>query len=208
MKGKIQIFGHEGNMGKRYRAILEDLGYGWTGFDESEHMDRDYDVDPDAQAVIIATPTDTHAEIIEAIRHCGVPILCEKPVSKDLRELWGLLDACHKAGTKLQMVSQYDELVEPEWKGETSYDYFKTGSDGLAWDCLNVVWHAKGPVKLQSKSPIWRCTINGQPLSLETMDHAYWTMVVKWIAAPRNDLDRIWDAHCKVKYLEDRCLAS
>jgi len=40
---------------------------------------------PDIDAVLIATPTDTHSDLIEAAAEAGKAILCEKPVDLDLK---------------------------------------------------------------------------------------------------------------------------
>ena len=41
--------------------------------------------DPDIDAVLIATPTDTHSDLIEAATQAGKAVLCEKPVDLDLQ---------------------------------------------------------------------------------------------------------------------------
>lgn len=41
-------------------------------------------VDPKVDAVVIATPTDTHVEYIEAAARAGKPIYCEKPLDQSL----------------------------------------------------------------------------------------------------------------------------
>ncbi len=40
--------------------------------------------DPDVDAVLIASPTDTHADLIEAAARAGKAIFCEKPIALDL----------------------------------------------------------------------------------------------------------------------------
>ncbi|MEM9124699.1 MAG: inositol 2-dehydrogenase [Pseudomonadota bacterium] len=40
--------------------------------------------DPNIDAVLIATPTDTHSDLIEAANRSGKAVLCEKPVDLDL----------------------------------------------------------------------------------------------------------------------------
>lgn len=42
--------------------------------------------DPNVEAVVIVTPTDTHARFIETAAKAGKAIFCEKPVAKDLAE--------------------------------------------------------------------------------------------------------------------------
>lgn len=43
--------------------------------------------DPNVDAVIVTTPTDTHLEMIEAIAASGKPILCEKPLDLTLERV-------------------------------------------------------------------------------------------------------------------------
>lgn len=49
--------------------------------------------DPDIDAVLVATPTDTHSDLIEAATAAGKPVLCEKPVDLSLARA----RACHAA---------------------------------------------------------------------------------------------------------------
>jgi hypothetical protein len=203
---KIYIFGYKGNMARRYRAILRHLGHKAGGEDTDgvhEFTQRE------ADAIIVATPTATHCEILHDLRDSGLPILCEKPITKSMTQLETLLDDLKKAGTKLEMVSQYDYLVDPCAVGDTSYDYYRSGGDGLAWDCINIIKHAKGTVTLAAESPVWRCTINGQVLSLRDMDHAYVEMMDHWLRDPtRTDFDKIYAAHKKAHDMEAKCRAS
>lgn len=48
--------------------------------------------DPDVEAVIIVTPTDTHAELIEAAANAGKAIFCEKPVALGLERTKAALE--------------------------------------------------------------------------------------------------------------------
>ncbi len=137
----------------------------------------------------------------------GKPILCEKPVSKDLPALRAAMAECREDGVLLQLVSQYDELVDNSSEGPTTYDYFKTGADGLFWDTINIAWHARGRLVVNNKSPHWTCSINGKALSLAHMDAAYVEMVRRWLASPRDDIDRIIAAHEKVERMEVECRA-
>ena len=43
--------------------------------------------DPSVDAVVIATPTDTHVDYIEAAARVGKPIYCEKPLDKTLKRV-------------------------------------------------------------------------------------------------------------------------
>jgi myo-inositol 2-dehydrogenase/D-chiro-inositol 1-dehydrogenase len=59
--------------------------------------------DPDVQAVVICSPTGTHAQIIEEAAQAGKHIFCEKPVALSLDAIDGALAAVERAGIKLQV---------------------------------------------------------------------------------------------------------
>src|SRR6266480_7777124 len=58
---------------------------------------------PDIQAVVICSPPDTHARIIEEAAQAGKHIFCEKPIANDLASIDRALDAVERAGVKLQI---------------------------------------------------------------------------------------------------------
>lgn len=201
---RVYIYGIAGNMAGRYSAILHHLGHSIAGCDLD---DVGGSFGPEgSDGIIVATPTETHTAVI---RHClpfGKPILCEKPICKDLPELRGLMADVARSGVRLQMVSQYDHLPRygPGPDDGSCYDYFRTGPDGLPWDALQIIWHAKDTPRLAALSPVWKCRLNGQRVSIADMDQAYVTEIKGWIAAPRNDLSRIIESHEKVAALEAR----
>ena len=204
---KVYIYGYNGNMARRYRAILSRLGHEAGGEDLGTIHGFSL---AEADAVIVATPTDTHARLLMDLRDSGKPILCEKPITKRLDELEHVLQALKGTGTKLQMVSQYDYLVDDDFEGPTVYDYFKSGSDGLYWDCINIIKHARDYVRVSNDSPVWKCMINGQKLNIGLMDRAYIEMIKDWLANLKQPTDYagIWRAHKKVHDLEAKWLAS
>ena len=59
--------------------------------------------DPDIQAVLIATSTNTHAAIIKDCAAAGKQIFSEKPLALDLESIDDALQAVEKAGVKLQV---------------------------------------------------------------------------------------------------------
>lgn len=59
--------------------------------------------DPDIDAVVICSPTDVHAIMIEEAAAAGKQIFCEKPIARTLQEIDKALDAVKKAGVKLQI---------------------------------------------------------------------------------------------------------
>ena len=58
---------------------------------------------PDIEAVVISSSTDTHALMIEEAARAGKHIFCEKPIAHDLGEIDRALAAVDKAGVKLQI---------------------------------------------------------------------------------------------------------
>ncbi|MCD6344279.1 MAG: inositol 2-dehydrogenase [Anaerolineae bacterium] len=58
---------------------------------------------PDIEAVVICSSTDTHARLIEEAAAAGKHIFCEKPIDHDLARIDRALAAVDKAGVKLQI---------------------------------------------------------------------------------------------------------
>ena len=59
--------------------------------------------DPRIDAVLICSPTPTHADLIVACTQAGKHIFCEKPVSFSLAKIDAALDAVKAAGVQLQI---------------------------------------------------------------------------------------------------------
>jgi myo-inositol 2-dehydrogenase / D-chiro-inositol 1-dehydrogenase len=57
----------------------------------------------DVDAILIATPTDTHADLIEQAARAGKAILCEKPVSLSVERIEQCLPVVEKAGVPLMI---------------------------------------------------------------------------------------------------------
>lgn len=178
-------------MGKRYSAILTHLKIPFVGVDKDDAIpNKDY------TGILIATPTDTHADLIEFYSALRLPILCEKPIARNKEDL----DRALKAGEGLlTMVNQYEYLLRPGFHGETFFNYWNSGKDGIAWDTINIIGLSKWPKPIISnKSPIWQCTINGQELSVSCMDSAYCRMIDSWVKNPHQNAHYIECAHNRV----------
>ena len=80
------------------RSCAERFGIPSYGRDYREVLD-----DPDIQAVVICSSTDTHARIIEEAAQAGKHIFCEKPIALDLPSIDQALDAVKCSGVKLQI---------------------------------------------------------------------------------------------------------
>jgi myo-inositol 2-dehydrogenase/D-chiro-inositol 1-dehydrogenase len=59
--------------------------------------------DPNVDAVLVCTSTDTHVTLIEAAARAGKSVFCEKPVAMTLPEVDRALEAVAKAGVQLQI---------------------------------------------------------------------------------------------------------
>ena len=66
-----------------------------------------------ADAVVIASSTDTHAELLIAAAHADVPVFCEKPIALDLESTRNAVFAVEAAGIAVQMGFQrrYDPAM-------------------------------------------------------------------------------------------------
>jgi hypothetical protein len=197
MLNKILVVGCKGSMGKRYCAILDYLGIDYEGVDLNDKPTKSYN------AVILATPTDMHIDDLEFFLP-DVPVLCEKPISKSFGAARTICAMALEKGWDLRMVNQYEYLTSPRSdNGPTLYDYYRSGNDGLEFDCYNIIGLAEGRVSLRNKSPIWTCAINGQILRLSDMDGAYVKMIRSWLSGEVNNITYILKANDKVRaYIE------
>jgi myo-inositol 2-dehydrogenase/D-chiro-inositol 1-dehydrogenase len=92
-----------------------------------------------ADAVVIATPTGTHAALINACLDRGLPVFCEKPIALDLASTRGVVDRVAREGGRVQIGFQrrFDtgfrrarELVREGALG-TVYGFAMTSRDAL-----------------------------------------------------------------------------
>lgn len=143
---KILICGHLGNMGRRYEAIVKHLGHEVIGKDLEDQVGvQRFD------KVIVATPTENHLEHCEELAEYNIPFLCEKPVSKDPKEIDKLM------GKQGYMVNNW-AFVFPGIRllpgnNNIEYDFYNTGKDGVEWDCIQTIYLAnKISIKTDSRN--------------------------------------------------------
>lgn len=198
----IAIIGAKGNMASRYKAIMNLLGAKYIGIDVDSTA-REVDAALTAcERIIITTPTDTHVDLIRSCIPYRKPILCEKPITKNIVELKDLMDDLYEEGVWLRMVFQYGMISKSTSSQDTVYNYFKHGSDGLVWDCTQIIALAKARITLREDSPVWHCVINGEKLNIGLMDQAYIEFIKFWGSHPDQDLNEILDIHQKVHQYE------
>lgn len=190
---KIALIGAKGGMGRRYSAILKHLGVEFIEFDVDDWQHARTTVGIDG--VIIVSPTEEHFKNLDQFSaNKKIPILCEKPITKDLMVLKEILDW----DLNLTMVNQYKYLTNGVISGVTYYDYYNTGKDGLEWDCINIIGLASDLPTINNKSPKWKCMINGVHLNSSAMDGAYVAMIKDWIENPKENKEYIYKAHKRV----------
>lgn len=204
---KIVVFGSRGNMGTRYSLLLKSMGHQVVGIDAGDYFcfktaDQEYD------AAIIATPTDTHLRLISELNFKGFPILCEKPISKNLEELKRYLspDTLH---CNLRMVDNWRHhpdfpQVSTTEDSSSYYNYFRHGNDGLVWDCIQMIRYAKGPVFLGQDSPFFQANMNGSVLDQRGFDLSYYHMLTYWLSGleDKDNFDELLAAHAKCHAME------
>lgn len=199
---KICVVGAHGNMGRRYCSILR-----YFGHDVLEH---DIGSMPEGvskcDGIIIATPTDTHYDVMMYYEHFGIPMLVEKPITKSLEQLIELMEL----KTTWRMINQYEyfeyqnQMKNPnilsmfDGKPHTEYDFFKSGSDTIIWDCINLIGLAKGTFKCANTSPIWNCVLNGHRLDYSKIDYSYIWNIHDWLEKFDDNRHYALKAHEKV----------
>jgi len=71
-------------------------------------------VSDDIDAVIICTPTDTHADLIEQFARAGKAIFCEKPVDLDIARVQACLDVVDQ--TKATLMVGFQRRYDPDFQ--------------------------------------------------------------------------------------------
>ena len=64
---------------------------------------EEIEADKDIDAVIICTPTNTHADLIERFAKAGKAIFCEKPIDLDVNRARACLETVRKVGGKVML---------------------------------------------------------------------------------------------------------
>ena len=205
----VCIAGIKGNMGSRYRAILDHLKVRYYGYDDGEMVIKE-----GTTHIIVATPSANRFEVLDAIfsyldllamseeDRSKLYILCEKPVWKNKSDGYCTKGIVVSNGFKDRffMVNQYNYLPKHYIDGgPTYYNYFKTGNDGI-WDFIQLYHLASDVITCERTSPVWDCIINGQRINLSDMDQAYVDMIKDFLGERRNlwGFDDIQEAHRKV----------
>lgn len=82
-------------------AALAEIVNGWSVTDYTQMSELDLD------AVIVATPPTTHAEIACFFMERGIPVLCEKPLTTNVADAERMIATAEKAGVQFTMASKF-----------------------------------------------------------------------------------------------------
>jgi hypothetical protein len=199
----VLLVGSAGNMGTRYQAVLKYLQVPFRGID-IYNKNKLHDFAKESKHIIIATPTVNHIDMIKELTPYQLPILCEKPITKSPERFYEL----DFAKLRLNMVCNYEYMdfhMPPAFRDQlTYYDFYKSGDDGLIWDCIQLFKLKSGPVYLNNKSPVWKVYINGAKVSRSSVDVSYIKMCKHFLMGNiKTCAEDLFDLHCKVKKVAD-----
>jgi len=197
----VAVIGAKGNMGRRYVSILNFL--------DVDHVDYDVDDNVDLAGVthvIIATPTSTHIEVLEDLMpRKKIKILIEKPIAvlDQIHPMTALMPVRNmiSQGHDVFMVNNYTYMHGQNYGdyGKTLFDYYNSGNDGLAWDCIQLIHLARSEIILKNDCPKWSCYINGMRMDAKNIDYSYIRMIEDFVGKGKKlwGWNDIRDAHQK-----------
>ena len=190
---RILIIG-SGNMGKRYKRILNYNNIETVDYDLTEKFGGVELHNIDFDKAIIATPTNDHFEYCKKLVSLDKDFLCEKPVSKNPEEIKTLIEL---AECDVRMVCNWiftAPSMVPFMKDNCHiyYDYYNTGRDGLEWDIIQLIHLASDFKSLEvvTESPVFNAAINNIPITQTDIEKSYLSMLEMWIEEPswRNNM--------------------
>lgn len=191
-------------MGSRYAKIVAYLGLTPVIHDMFHDNPEVFESD----FIIDAMPTQLRGQtLLFADRRPKKPFLLEKPFDRK---------TLNNIPPNVRMINQYEyylahqadlgikNIVAVQTKKETVYDYWRSGKDGIIWDCINIVGLADddSDIDLRNDSLIWNCVINNKKLDLSLMDVAYVWNIFDWLTHQDANTDYIYKAHKRCWELE------
>jgi inositol 2-dehydrogenase len=91
------------------RDVSEELrGVEWST-DYTDLLD-----DPEIEAIVVASPTPLHADMVEAAAGAGKHVFCEKPISLEMGRTYEAIEAARVAGVKLQV--GFHRRFDPDYR--------------------------------------------------------------------------------------------
>ncbi len=84
-------------------VMVSDTNSDYSRYDVPGGTPGELIADPDIDAVIICSPTDTHATYVEQCAGAGKHVFCEKPLDLSLERIIKTLDVVERSGIKLML---------------------------------------------------------------------------------------------------------
>lgn len=189
---KVLVAGGLGAIGRRYAAILENIGVDvrindTSAYNKKTNVGRDIRW---SDKVLIATPTNTHMDWIKLCHAESKPFLVEKPVcrTKQLSHLRGLINN----GVWGNVVCNYKFALQATAREDytpISYDYYNIGNENkikgaIYYSCCQLIY-INPDIKLNTKSPIWNLEIEWRGkrkwMDYRTLEMSYFEMLHDWL---------------------------
>ncbi len=108
----------------------------------------------DIDAVVICTPTDTHADLIERFARAGKAIFCEKPIDLDVERVRGCLKVVSE--TKAKLMVGFNRRFDPHFMAVR-----KAIDDGRIGEVEMVTITSRDPVRRRSTTSSVRAGSSG-----------------------------------------------
>lgn len=91
-------------------------------------------------AVVIASPTDTHAELLARCLDAGRPTFCEKPIALDLQSTRAAVERAEQSGIPVQI--GFQRRFDPGYRA--ARDAVRSGALGTIY-CVRIAGHDPAP---------------------------------------------------------------
>jgi predicted dehydrogenase len=153
---------------------LERVGAGFPSARTTSSLD-DLLADDSLDAVVVATPVPTHAEIATRVLAAGKHCFVEKPLARSEEEAQGVVDAAREAGRVLMVghlleyhpgVERLGELVRSGELGDLRYIYSNRLNLGKHRQDENALWslgaHDVSVILLLAGEEPYECTAMGE----------------------------------------------
>lgn len=179
---KVLVLGGLGSIGSRYMLILKHMGVACESWDMADpHGYASELTDLEFTHAIVATPTRTHYMYTRKLIEMGIPTLCEKPLSTSIDECEYLVGYAGERGASAHVVCNYNYTLAGKLSSpHIEYDYYKTGSDGLYWDCCQLLYLDQF-ASLRNESPWWQFVVNGYEVAYRDLEISYVKMLQDWL---------------------------
>ena len=186
----VALIGGAGSIGTRYHCILDKLGVDVVVHDPPAGIHGNL---TNCDKWIICTPTDTHYNWCLQAISAGVTFLCEKPMSKSLVETEAIVDKAYVRGVEGFVVCNYN-MCSVTMKGrEIYFNYFRTGKDGLCWDCCQLLYLGN-QVMLKTDSFVWTLIVDGVwQVDYRDLEMSYGKMLASFCGVAGQHPSALWD---------------